>query len=200
MDILRRVRLFIARRRRIIAALCVGLSVLILGQGIEAGDIDVVVAANEIQPGIKVSEADIELRRFPKRLVPEGSLNKFADVVGKVLNSPVGAGEPITRIRFQTEDVELEIPFGQVIAPVRIDDPAALAGARAGDVINVVALGGEEQGKVVARRVKVVSVNLDEENGFTGYLVNIAVSEEQATELATLSTRSAFSFVVIPNS
>lgn len=199
MDMLRRARLFIARRRRIIAALCVALSVLILGQGIEAGDIDVVVAANEIQPGIKVSETDLELRRFPKRLVPDGSLSSFADVVGQVLNSPVGVGEPITEIRFEDEDVELEIPFGQVIAPVRIEDPAALAGARAGDVINVVALGGEEQGQVVARRVKVVSINPAEDNGFTGYLVNIAVSEEQATLLATLSTRSAFSFVVIPS-
>ena len=188
-----------ARRRRIIAAVCVGLSVLFLGQGIDAGDTDVVVAAEEIPAGTELSEEDIELRRFPARLVPEGSLNSLTDVVGQVLNSPVGAGEPITEIRFKQEVVELEIPFGQVIAPVRIDDPAALAGARAGDVINVVALGGEEQGKVVARRVKVVAIKPEEENGFTGYLVNIAVSEEQATALATLSTRSAFSFVVIPN-
>lgn len=199
MDILRRARLFIARRRRIIAAICVGLSVLFLGQGIDSGDTDVVVAAKEIQPGIEVSEGDLEIRQFPTRLVPDGSLSKLIDVVGQVLNSPVAAGEPITELRFKAEDLELEIPFGQVIAPVRIDDPAALAGARPGDVINVVALGGEEQGKVVARRVKVVSIKAEEENGFTGYLVNIAVSEEQATTLATLSTRSAFSFVLIPN-
>lgn len=196
MDNLRRLRLLMIKRRRILAALCAGLAVLLLGQALSTGSVNVVVTAHNLASGAQLTKSDLEIRKYPPSLVPAEAFNDLDEVIGGVLTSPSTQGEPLTAARITSPQVEL--PAGSVLAPLRIEDPAAVVSARIGDLVNVVAVGGPESGRVIAKRVPLVSIEPQNENGFTGYLVQVAVEENVAIELASSAAQSSFSLVVIP--
>lgn len=58
--------------------------------------VPMVVAAHDIEPGIRVSPGDLELIDHPERYLPDGAIPQMDTVVGKVAAVPIFEGEPLT--------------------------------------------------------------------------------------------------------
>lgn len=189
----RRARLFVLRYRRIIAALCAGLCVLVFGQAMSAGTITIVVASTGLTAGTTLSEEHLALREYPSRLVPDQAIHSIDEALGETLNGPGAAGEPITRTRLRANQIEVDP--GLVTLPLRIDDQVSLGGAQTGDRVSILAIAAEERPTILARDVLVVSVTSHEEGGYLGYVVEIAVDEKLGIELSGAAVTASFALL-----
>ena len=132
------------RRRRPLAAVCVGLAVL---AGLRATSapppptVAVTVVARALPAGTEVAAADLTRVALPPEAVPDDVLD---DPVGRVLAGPIARGEPVTAVRVvgpplaDVEDIEA------VALPVRLPDAGAVGLLRVGDRIDLVATDPQE--------------------------------------------------------
>ncbi len=189
-------------RRRPLAALCAALAVLTAVQAASAEPspvVEVLVAAADLPGGATVTPADLTLATFRTDSLPSGTLRSPDDVVGRVLASPVRAGEALTDLRLVTPRL-LEGYPGLVATPVRVADAASVALLRVGDRVDLVAADPEGRtAEPVARGAPVVAlprsaaVDADLERGG---LVVVAVPEAEAMTLARLAVSHVLSYVL----
>lgn len=90
----------------------------------------VVVAAFDIDYGIKIDAQMIRLVAWPTASLPEGAYGNAADVVGKIASAAIGKGEPITARR------AVETLTGSSLASLISPNMRALT-VRVNDVIGV---------------------------------------------------------------
>ena len=131
----------------------------------------------------------------PVELAPAGSVADPGELAGRVLASPVRAGEAVTDVRVVGPGLWSQVPAGEVAAPVRLADLAVATLLRAGDRVDVLGTTAADRGgppavELVARGALVLSAPAAAdpdagtgESAGSGLLV-LAVPPDTARQLA----------------
>ena len=189
----------IKRHRRSIAAALAALSVFAIIGAVSDSDgptTTVVIAATDIPAGTTLTPDDLTTAEFPADLAPPGAPDNPATITGEVVTAGVITGEVITASRLLGS--RPEAGRGLVAAPVRLAD-AGVAGLLApGDVVDVIAASSDGSAKVVARDARVITRPIPPATfgTQTGSLVLLAVSPDEATDLAGVATTRQLSAVL----
>jgi Flp pilus assembly protein CpaB len=199
--LLRDLRRTLPLHRRLLAA---GLAAAAVAVGIQALEpdpaptVEVVAAARDLAGGAVLAAADVRTVALPASAVPSGAL-RSGEVAGRLLASPVRAGEPLTDARVLGPSLLDEYGSGLVAAPVRVADAGALALVRVGDRIDLLATtaAGDQPARTVAAHTPVVALPRPDEAAEGGLLV-VAVSPATASELARSAVTSQLSLVLRP--
>jgi len=102
----------------------------------------VVTAAVDLAPGTVLAAGDLAAVAVPVERAPAGSVADPAELTGRVLASPVRAGEAVTDVRLVGPGLWSQVPAGEVAAPVRLADLAVATLLRAGDRVDVLGTTG----------------------------------------------------------
>lgn len=201
--VLRRVRRAILARRRPLAALSAGLAVAAALQAHAAPPsprVMVAVAARDLPAAARIEAGDLTTRAFAPGSVPAGVVTA-AGAVGRTTVGPVRSGEPLTDARLLGRSLLAGYP-GDVAAPVRIGDPAAVALLRVGDRIDLLAADpqGADEARVLADDVPVIALPRRSTDTGTdlvsGALVVVAVPPQTALTLAAAGVTSFLSLTI----
>nr|WP_216654160.1 SAF domain-containing protein [Nocardioides sp. zg-DK7169] len=185
-------------RRRLLAAL---LAAVAVAAGLQAGAAapperePVLVAARDLPSGAALVAGDLVEVGFAPGTAPAGLAE---EPVGRVLASPLRAGEAVTDVRLVGPALTQAHP-GTVAVPVRLPDAGMVALLRVGDVVDLVAAdpqGGEPA--VVAHSVPVLAVPDHAADagaqGLGGRLVVVGALEGDVPGLADAAARHYLSF------
>lgn len=189
----RAVRRAVLRRRRLLAALCTGVAVLLGVSAVAAPPpptVPVLVAARDLPAGADVGPDDVVTARFAPGTAPDGLAG---DPTGRVLAAPLRRGEPLTEVRLVGEAMTDGRP-DLVALPVRLPDPAAVALLEVGDVLDLHAVdpqdGATEQ---VASDVVVLAIPAatadDAGSGVPGRLVVVGVRDADVAPVGEAAVR-----------
>lgn len=159
-----------ARITAVLALVC-GLAAFGLVQGyvarVEASrpelgaPVPVVVAVSDLARGTTLSADAVQVTQMPGEFAPPGALGDPADAEGRVLVSPLAAGEPVTGTRLaapRTGPVAALVPPGLRAFVIATDIPPEAV--RAGDRVDVLGTfgGGRPHTETVATGLEVLSV------------------------------------------
>lgn len=165
-SVLRRLRRTLRRRvllhRRLLAALCCGIAVAAGVQAVAAPTppaVPVLAAAHDLPAGQPLGDDDLTTVSLPPDAVPDGTVAAGDDdLIGRVLASPLRAGEPVTDVRLAGDDLASAHPELAVM-PLRLPDAALAALLIPGDRIDLVATGPQAgESRVVAADALVLAV------------------------------------------
>ncbi|MFD7366398.1 SAF domain-containing protein [Nocardiopsis alba] len=196
------------RYRRLVAALLTALAaicaVLVL-RPLPEPVTEVLVAAHDLDASAPLTEADLDTRELPDRLLPEGSLRPGGRAAGLTPNAPVRAGEVLTDARLRDPPA---LPYGPglVAVPVRVSDPGAVSLLSPGSRVDVLAARGVDDlsspssrpgpaTEVVEDR-PVLSIPEEGSGGEGGALILIAATPGEARLLAGHATTSRLSVTI----
>jgi Flp pilus assembly protein CpaB len=159
--------------------------------------VQVLAAAHDLGPGVRLTGSDVILLSVPRSLAPQGVLTSAGQVVGQAVAGRVRRGEPLTDVRLL--GAGLVSDAGMVAAPVRLADPATTALLHAGDRVDVLATPAEADAAAVARTIaadlRVLAVPAADDTD--GALVVLAATPEVASRLAGAAVRSRLSVTVL---
>ncbi len=202
----RRLRRAVLVRRRLLAAVCAGAAVLVGLRAVVAPPeptTTVVVARHDLAGGTVVAADDLVPAEYAGDVVPDGTHDSAVPLVGRVLAAPVRRGEPVTDVRLVAPGLLGGYP-GLVAAPVRVADAGAVTLLRVGDQVDLLAADPRRTtAAVVVSAAPVVAIpdlrgqdaGLAGAAGSGGLLV-VAVTESEATALASASVTSVLSVVL----
>jgi Flp pilus assembly protein CpaB len=134
----RGVRRALLRRRRLLAALLVGVAVVAGLHALREPPPDtrtVAVPGRDLSAGHVLTADDLEDRAVPVGLLPSGVVESPE---GRRLATPVRAGEPVTDVRLSGNALLASYP-GLAAVPLRIPDPGAVGLLAPGDLVDVLA-------------------------------------------------------------
>jgi Flp pilus assembly protein CpaB len=212
----------VVRRRRPLAALLAGLSLLLALTALRPAPTDrvargrtvsVLVAAHDLAAGGVLRDRDVRTASYPVSLVPDGAVRPGDVVSGRQLVLPVRAGEPLTDVRFLADGLLSRLTGpGSVAAPVRIADAAELTLIRPGSHVDVLAAPSSESGGqtghgapadgsavTIANDAVVLSVPQTATSAVTdGGLVVLAVPGATARALAAAAATDRLSLILRP--
>jgi pilus assembly protein CpaB len=147
--------------------------------------IDVIVAANDLQVGAKVSERDIKIIKIPASDLPAGAPRKKADVLDHGVILPITRGDFILSTKLAGENagagLPALIPPGLRAVSVRVNEVVSVAGfVTPGTRVDVLLTGapgggGEQQTTTVLQNVAVLASGHTLERTATGEAQNTAV-------------------------
>jgi pilus assembly protein CpaB len=100
----------------------------------------VVIAARPIPVGASLVAADLSIARWPRSLIPAGTVPDPTALVGHRVAGAVGRGEAITRTRLLGADLAAGLTTGQLAVPVTVADPNAAALIRPGDQVALISV------------------------------------------------------------
>ncbi len=200
---LRRLRRAVLLRRRPLAALCAGVAVVAALQANAAPPprrTMVLTAAHDLAAGVTIGSSDLRRVAFEPASVPEGTIARAGQAVGRTTAGPVRSGEPVTDTRLVTASLLAGQP-GLVAVPVRIGDPGAVRLLRVGDRVDLLAADpqGDGPASVLGEDVPILAVPRagEESPGLTtGALVVVGLPDATARSVAQASV-SAFLSVVL---
>ncbi|WP_436777852.1 Flp pilus assembly protein CpaB [Yinghuangia sp. YIM S09857] len=203
--------MFVARRRRPLAALAAALSVaagVAVARPPAPPSVPVLVAARDLDTGLVLGPRDVRTARLPPDAVPDHALRRLADARGRPLAAAVRRGEPLTDVRLVGPQLR-GLP-GTVALPVRFADPDAARLLRPGDRIDVLAArtsdgpsvtlpatGGPAppQARVVAGAAAVLA-RPDTGEDRTGGLLILSVSPEAAAAIAGAAAAGPLTYTI----
>lgn len=142
--------------------------------------IEVCVATRDISTGETVDESNAVTRPWLVDLLPADPVTDLSEVSGMPLNSPVVAGEVLSKSRFISEGSKVTIPAGLQAVGVELGAAQAVGGAiQAGSLVDVYA-SGKKSTTLLAANVLVAAVS----DGTSGRLsVTLAVNPDNVEEL-----------------
>ncbi|MCA1822796.1 MAG: SAF domain-containing protein [Frankia sp.] len=178
--------------------------------------VTVLAAARDLAAGAALASDDLVGLALPAGAVPDGALRPGADVLGRLVSSPVRRGEPLTDVRLVGPSLLAGLrgdggpDVGALVAaPVRIADAESVRLVRAGDRVDVLAapagLGGDDvaatardgQAQAIARNVLVVTVPTpSSDTGEAGALLVVATTPDVAARLARAAATSRLSITL----
>lgn len=154
------------------------------GAGTEPG-IDVIVAADDLQVGTKVSERDIKIIKIPASDLPAGAPRKKSEVLDHGVVLPITKGDFILTTKLAGENagagLPALIPPGMRAVSVRVNEVVSVAGfVTPGTRVDVLLTGaptgaGEQQTTTVLQNVAVLASGHTLERTATGEAQNTAV-------------------------
>lgn len=191
----------LAARRAAAAALVVLAAVAALRPDPTDGQSDVVVAARDLAPGVRLTADDIRIESRSTATIPDGVSATADAVLGATLAGPARRGEALTDVRLLGPRLgEAAAGPDARVVPLHLADPALLDLVRTGDVVDVLAVDqyGDAPGgtapppRVVARGAVVVLVSkTDDRPGGTDGVLLVALPGAQAVEVAGASLAAA---------
>ncbi|MBA2552361.1 MAG: Flp pilus assembly protein CpaB [Geodermatophilaceae bacterium] len=157
--------------------------------------IDVLVAAHDLAAGSAVAAGDLRVRAWPIRLVPAATLTPTDDPVGRLLAGAIRAGEAVTDVRLLGPGLVEALGPGLRAVPIRLTDAGVVALLRAGDRIDIYAIGadaGTERSNLVAAYALVLAVPAQQDSVVPeGGIMVVAVPESTALDVVEAAyTRS----------
>jgi SAF domain-containing protein len=171
--------------RRLLAALCAIAATLgVVGVASSAHQrplVPVVVAMRPMAVGEVASAASVREVLWPVELVPEGSVHRVGEVVGRPLTVPLGRGEPVTRARIDAGSLLAGQPSDVVAVHVSVPDDGVVSMVSAGDRIDLAGQDG-----LVARGVLVLRVDQKFTTDFGSVIQGQGSSSGEALEGAGL--------------
>lgn len=129
--------------------------------------VDVVVAANDIQIGSRLSERDVRLESFSQTSVPSGAFTRISQVRDRGVILPITRGDFVLPDKLADANagagLPSMIPPGMRAMSVRVNDVVSVAGfVQPGTRVDVMATGihgaGENQTTTVLENVAVIAV------------------------------------------
>jgi len=102
----------------------------------------VMVAAADISPGTIITKAMVKSATWPRELIPAKAADNPVQLEGRIINTPVSAGEPILLTRLAPEGAAAGLAGllteGKRALSVRVDDVSGVAGfVHPGDHVDV---------------------------------------------------------------
>jgi pilus assembly protein CpaB len=167
-----------------------------------ANGAQVVVAANDIDVGIKLAANDVKLITLPASAVPAGAFTAASKVLGRGAVLPMSKGEFILPGKLAAVNagagLPSMIPQGMRAVSVRVNDVVSVAGfVQPGTHVDVLATGNQGGGNdrqttTVLENVLVLAVgkSLDRNasaDAQTAPVITLAVSPDDAQKLALVS-------------
>jgi Flp pilus assembly protein CpaB len=167
----------------------------------------VVVAADDLPAGTRLTTADVRVQDLASSSVPAGALHSVADVDSRSLVAPVRAGEVITDVRLVGRSYLESYGEALVAAPVRISDAASVRLLHAGDVVDVLAAGAGSgatsgEARLVASAVQVITIPQEERSALgpadvgDGALVVVVTTSPTAARMAAAAVTDRLSVVI----
>ena len=153
------------------------------GAGSEPG-IDVIVAADDLQVGAKVSERDIKIIKIPASDLPAGAPRKKSEVLNHGVILPITKGDFILSTKLAGENAGAGLPSlippGMRAVSVRVNEVVSVAGfVTPGTRVDVLLTGapggGEQETTTVLQNVAVLASGHTLERTATGEAQNTAV-------------------------
>lgn len=175
--------------------------------------VPIVVAATDMEPGVRVSERMLTMVDHPSRYLPEGSLAAAEEAVGRLTTYPILAGEPVTGRKIaRNTGASGAVPEGMRAYGL---DPQALAGMalmpQSGDRVDVLATLADESGRAqtltILKSVQVASTGeADGSSAAASSLVGsgkdraatLLVTPDQAEALAQAEAAGKITLVLVP--
>jgi pilus assembly protein CpaB len=165
--------------------------------------VNIVVAAKDLSLGARIDPSEVELARWPRDSVPQGSFTDPASVVGSFVKGSFVKNEPIVAAKLFAGDktagvMPLLIPSGMRAMSVPVDEVSDIAGfvlprAHVDVVVAIqsMAAGTQPFSKVVLQDVEVLAVAQEMEGPkdtpHVVKVVTLLVTPEQAEKLALAS-------------
>jgi pilus assembly protein CpaB len=161
----------------------------------------VVVAADDIQIGSKLTDHDLRLATLPQSSIPPNSYSRKAQVIGRGAILPISPGDFILPNKLAAQDagsgLPSLIPTGMRAVSVRVNDVVSVAGfVQPGTRVDVLSTGnqgsnGDRQTTTVLENVAVIAVgkNLDRNapDAQPAPVITLLVSPDDAQRLALAS-------------
>lgn len=187
----RALRRAVLRRRRLLAALCLGVAVLAGLRALSPSPeptSQVLVAAHDLEAGAVLSAEDLTSAQWPVDATPRGLAN-VDEAIGRTVTGPVRAGEPVTDVRLVTASLLEGYPELEAV-PVRIPDAAVASLLRVGDRIDLLATdqrtGDTER---VGEELPVLAMPAEKSsvaaNGLQGTLIVVGTTPEMSEKVAS---------------
>jgi pilus assembly protein CpaB len=164
--------------------------------------VPVVVAADDIQVGVKLVEHDVRVINLPQSAVPPGAFSSTSKVLGRGAVLPMSNGEFILPGKLAALNagagLPSMIPQGMRAVSVRVNDVVSVAGfVQPGTRVDVLSTGNQGAGNdrqttTVLENVAVIAVgkSLDRNasaDGQTAPVITLLVSPDDAQKLALVS-------------
>jgi pilus assembly protein CpaB len=164
--------------------------------------VQVVVAADDIQVGVKLVEHDVRMVTIPQSAVPPGAFSSTSKVLGRGAVLPMSNGEFILPGKLAALNagagLPSMIPQGMRAVSVRVNDVVSVAGfVQPGTRVDVLSTGNQGAGNdrqttTVLENVAVIAVgkSLDRNasaDGQTAPVITLLVSPDDAQKLALVS-------------
>jgi pilus assembly protein CpaB len=177
--------------RRLAAGVLAVLALVLAVAPTESRGVPGVVAARDLVAGSTVTEADLDVRRWPDDLVPAGALRDPAAARDRVLVGAARAGEPLTDARLAGAGPLSSAGPNTAAVPVRLADPGVAGLLTPGSRVDVVAVADADGAPVVLAPNAVVLAVLPAAGGpvgpAPGRLILIGTARELATRVAAAS-------------
>lgn len=173
--------------------------------------VDVVVAANEIQVGAKLSDGDVKLVHFPEGSFPPDAYHAKSEVVGRGVILRISRGEFVLPSKLAGENAGSGlpglIPPGMRAMSVRVNEVVSVAGfVLPGTRVDVLLTGnptgsGEQQTTTVLENVAVIAVGPHLERNSSGEpqsvpVITLLVSPDDAQRLTLASTEGRIQLIL----
>jgi pilus assembly protein CpaB len=164
--------------------------------------VPVVVAADDIQVGVKLADHDVRMVTIPQSAVPPGAFSATSKVLGRGAVLPMSSGEFILPGKLAALNagagLPSMIPPGMRAVSVRVNDVVSVAGfVQPGTRVDVLATGNQGNGNdrqttTVLENVAVIAVgkSLDRNasaDAQTAPVITLLVSPDDAQKLALVS-------------
>ena len=180
-------RTLLVEHRRLLAAACAFLAVLLLVAALRRpGDVQVVpVAAADLASGQVIGPGDVGTAAIPRSAVPDRALDAD-ELVGRRVGGAMRSGEVFTDARVLATGPADGLATGTVISTLRLADGTSAQGLRVGDRVDVLAVATDQEdgprAHVVAEAAAVAALPSPDESGAS--TVALVVPRETALELA----------------
>src|SRR5205807_8580925 len=163
---------------------------------------DVVIAANDIAVGAKLSDNDLRVVQFPAQDLPNGYFHSKTRAIGRGVILPISRGEFILTNKLAAENAGYGlpglIPPGMRAVSVRVNEVVGVAGfVQPGTRVDVLLTGaagsGEHQTTTVLENVGVIAAGQRLERNAAGGgqvapVITLLVSADDALKLTLAST------------
>jgi len=197
------------RHRRILAALCAALAVLIGLSAIRsdaAPGVDIVVAARDLQPGATIQPGDLTVTTRPRTSETAGSsAPQLEDLVGRMLAVGALAGEEVTLSRLANGAGARSLAPGEVAVPIRLADSGLADLMAPGDQVDLVSASGGSD-RVIAEAARVITVPRRESRSplsntgpESASVLLVATDPRSAVQLAAAALRGPLAAIVRPS-
>jgi pilus assembly protein CpaB len=165
---------------------------------------EVLVAANDLQVGVKIGDQDVRPVRFPSTDLPAGVFHMKTKVVGRGVVLPITKGEFILTSKLAGENagsgLPSLIPPGMRAVSVRVNDTTSVSGfVQPGTRVDVLLTGNpqgasEQQTTTVLENVAVIATDRRLERSSAGEaqsatVVTLLVSPDDAEKLTLASSQ-----------
>ncbi len=159
--------------------------------------VEVLVATKDIYPGETLNASNSVGKTWLSDLLPDGCITSLADVKDVQVSSMIVKGEAISKRRFESSSVSIEVPQGCVALSVSAQDVQAVGGSLcAGCLVDVYATGS--QTACIGKSILVLATNIEGNASSKSKVswVTLAVPLEQSQEFVTASQSMDIYFVL----